>query len=226
MLNFENGNVAKLDQDLKSLVGRDVIDKNLEQLETIIKDGLNFFYTIGIALAIIRDKKLYKQRGFNTFESYCHEVWGISRPYAYETLRAGQVLKNLSGIPDIPRLPSSVSQALPLTKLKTANEQIEVWREIISKHEEPTAKQVKEEVAQRLTRNDSEQLQEVNSKSRDIIVEDVSDVQVTRNSDDKADCILLEVPTNRLNRIEVLRMFIHIGDEQFSEVFETVKDLL
>ena len=150
MLEFQACKVVKSEQRLEGLALPDLSNQTLGHLERTIRDGLMTFYAVGIALAIIRDKKLYKQRGFKTFDDYCHKVWGMSRPYAYETLRASQVVQNLSGIPDIPKLPSSVSQALPLTKLKTADEQIEVWREIISKHEQPTEKEVKEEVNKHL----------------------------------------------------------------------------
>lgn len=43
-------------------------------------------------MAEIRDSKLYRA-DFNTFEAYCKEKWGWSRPYAYQLIDAAGVVK-------------------------------------------------------------------------------------------------------------------------------------
>lgn len=87
----------------------------LHHHEKTIEQGLKTFVDVGNALLAIRDKRLYRQ-SFGTFEDYCQDRWGMSRPRAYQLIEAAEVRINLSTIVDIP-LPATESQARPLTKL-------------------------------------------------------------------------------------------------------------
>ena len=51
----------------------------LATLEAIVERGLDTFVQVGLALAEIRDARLYKQR-YGTFEAYCSERWGSPVP--------------------------------------------------------------------------------------------------------------------------------------------------
>lgn len=62
-----------------------------------------------------------------TFEEYCKERWGISRPRAYELMRAAEVKDNLYAIADI----KNEAQARPLTRIKDPDEQREVFAEMV-----------------------------------------------------------------------------------------------
>lgn len=98
----------------------------LHDLESTIAHGLKTFVEVGSALARIREERLYRD-GHATFEDYCREKWGMGRANAYELMAAAEVVGNLSGTPDIP---TSVSQARPLTKLEP-EKQREVWQEAV-----------------------------------------------------------------------------------------------
>ena len=55
----------------------------LERCEVVIKQGLDTFVEVGQALLTIRDKRLYRA-SFRTFEEYCGERWGMSKPYSHQ----------------------------------------------------------------------------------------------------------------------------------------------
>lgn len=71
----------------------------LATLEAIVERGLDTFVQVGLALAEIRDARLYKQR-YGTFEAYCRERWGFSRSRGYRLIRAAE-LASLSPTGDI-----------------------------------------------------------------------------------------------------------------------------
>ena len=50
----------------------------LEELEKTIARGKKTFVEVGLALAEIRDLRLYK-REYGGFEEYCREKWGVVR---------------------------------------------------------------------------------------------------------------------------------------------------
>ena len=70
-------------------------EKRFNQLEKIIEKGMTHFVEVGTALMIIRDEKLYRNI-FPTFEEYCKERWGFSRPRAYQLIGAAKTNQNLS----------------------------------------------------------------------------------------------------------------------------------
>lgn len=99
----------------------------LYQCEEIIEHGLNTFVDVGNALLEIRDNRLYRQE-YHTFEDYCKERWGMSRPRAYQLIDAANVMSNLSTIVD--KTPSVESQVRPLAALDP-QEQVEAWKRVI-----------------------------------------------------------------------------------------------
>lgn len=115
----------------------------LERCEIVIKQGLETFVEVGQALMTIRDKRLYRLQ-YTTFEDYCRERWGMSRPRAYEMIGAAKVVGNLSAMADIP---TSERQARPLTKLEP-EVQREAWAQVVEENkdrpENITAKKVQE----------------------------------------------------------------------------------
>lgn len=101
----------------------------LTECETIIEKGLQTFVEVGIALAEIRESRLYRLT-HGTFEEYCGERWQIGRSQAYRLIDSAAVVKNLSPIGDIP-LPTTEAQARPLTKLEP-EQQPTAWREAVT----------------------------------------------------------------------------------------------
>lgn len=114
----------------------------LGELEQVVETGLTVFVKVGNALLEIRDSRLYRQQ-FPTFEAYCRERWGLSRPRAYQLLEAAAVVGNLNCLPMVDTI--SERQARPLTRLEP-EVQREVWKEVLAEtpHEEITAKVVEE----------------------------------------------------------------------------------
>jgi hypothetical protein len=113
-----------------------------DELEVVIRSGLKTFYEVGNALAEIREKRLYRET-HSSFESYCQEVWEISRRHANRLIGSAGVIENLTKGPMGPteKLPTSERVARPLTKLPP-EQQREVWQEVVAKEEPVTAKRV------------------------------------------------------------------------------------
>jgi hypothetical protein len=66
----------------------------LSDLETKVSTGLASFIEVGEALSEIRDARLYRA-SHGTFEDYCREKWGISRPRAYQMIQAAQSVSTI-----------------------------------------------------------------------------------------------------------------------------------
>ena len=100
--------------------------QELAHCEAVIERGFETFFEIGRAMAIIRDKRLYRAE-FSTFEEYCRDRWGMSRIHAHRFIESAQVVANLLPIGNIP---ATESQARPLTSLEP-DQQREAWSELL-----------------------------------------------------------------------------------------------
>ena len=69
-------------------------DQRLAELEKTIARGKKTFVEVGLALAEIRDLRLYR-RDYSGFEEYCREKWGWAKAYANHVIRAADVVKKL-----------------------------------------------------------------------------------------------------------------------------------
>lgn len=109
----------------------------LEQHEATIERGLKTFVEVGTALLAIRDGRLYRAQ-FGTFEEYCAVRWGITRKHGNKLIAAAEVVNNISanGVElhnsssPIGVIPSTESQARPLTKLEPEEQPI-VWQRAV-----------------------------------------------------------------------------------------------
>lgn len=97
---------------------------DLEQLETRIERGIKTFVDVGMALAEIRERKLYRAT-HATFEDYCRERWGMARSTAYQFMDAAEVVENVRNCGQI--LPLNEAQARPLTSLPSDVQPL-VWQ--------------------------------------------------------------------------------------------------
>lgn len=95
----------------------------LQQHETVIERGLKTFYDVGSALLDIRDNRLYRQE-YGTFEAYCQQRWGMSKPHATRLIEAARVTENLVPIGTVP---ANEAQARELVSLEP-DEQRLVWQ--------------------------------------------------------------------------------------------------
>lgn len=69
----------------------------LTECETIIEKGLQTFVEVGIALAEIRESRLYRLT-HGTFEEYCGERWGFTSIRAKQLMESAVVAKNIETV--------------------------------------------------------------------------------------------------------------------------------
>src|SRR6516162_2761361 len=69
-------------------------DERLAELEKVIAKGQKTFVEVGLALAEIRDMRLYK-REYSGFAEYCQNKWGWNKSYAYYMIDSAEVVKAL-----------------------------------------------------------------------------------------------------------------------------------
>src|SRR5262249_48960236 len=87
---------------------------SLAELEGVIERGLQTFVEVGEALREISERRLYRERGYGTFDEYCRERWGWSRFAGYQYIRAAEVAKNVEST----QQSLSVTQAFELSRLE------------------------------------------------------------------------------------------------------------
>lgn len=103
----------------------------LGELEEVITKGERAFKETGLALAKIRDEKLYLAAGYKTFEKYCRERWGFSRQRAYQQIDAAVLVLEMSTRVDID-LPTNEAQVRPLIGLPVGDAGV-TWMCAVSK---------------------------------------------------------------------------------------------
>jgi len=138
--------------------------KELKKLEAVIHNGLSTFFLVGQALATIQQKKLYRDK-WRTFEGYAEDVFGLSRPRAYqliEAVKTREMVENLSTIVD-----KNPSEIVPNERTARAiaavpEEQLQaVLDEVVVQHQETgkpvTGKMVKD-AAQKVAEKEAPKL--------------------------------------------------------------------
>lgn len=117
-----------------------IVGQELLQREKIIQSGLNTFYAVGIALAEIKDQKLFLAT-HGTWEDYCRQRWGMASRTAYQTIKSASVVAGLisSGIENAPQTESVARElvTVPASERKTA------WLEAIAEMPDITADSLK-----------------------------------------------------------------------------------
>lgn len=126
--------------------------RSLEALEAVIERGVHTFVEVGRALLEIRDRRLYREAGYNEFDGYCRERWGWSRQHAYRQMDAARVVEALSPNGDTPTNEAQARELVPLLSEERAI--VEVWQELRQAHGQAvTAEKVREAVGARLRRD-------------------------------------------------------------------------
>lgn len=125
--------------------------ESLPELESRIERGLQTFVEVGTALLEIRDRRLYRERGFATFEDYCIERWGFTARFARYQMAGAEVAVVLGTmVPNLP-LPTTERVARELAPLmrQSPERAAEVWRGLrATKGDGVTAADVREAVQQ------------------------------------------------------------------------------
>jgi hypothetical protein len=121
----ENGKAAALVEPLSG------VERNkLKQLEKIVADDMGRFIRVGMALAEIRDLRLYRET-HTTFEAYCRNKFDMLRAHAYRLISQASVVNELSPIGDIPK-PQNEAQARELAKAPK-EKRVEVMKLVAAK---------------------------------------------------------------------------------------------
>jgi hypothetical protein len=97
--------------------------------EATIQKGLQTFFDVGMAMAAIRDRRLYRAE-FRTFEDYCQEKWCMTARRARQLWAAAEVVRALGNNGSDFLLPATESQARPLTWLPESDRK-PAWDEAI-----------------------------------------------------------------------------------------------
>lgn len=115
--------------------------QQLDECEDTIERGLETFYEVGTALAVIRDGRLYRAK-YDTFENYCRKRWNLDRTYAHRIIESARTAAMLP----IGNRPTVESQARELAPLRDDPEEMrEVWREANERGGgKPTASAIRE----------------------------------------------------------------------------------
>ena len=113
-------------------------EQELRDHESVIKDGLRGFVSVGRALSEIRDKRLYRGR-YASFEEYLHERWQLGRAYAYRLISGSEVAERIPGL-------ANEAQAREMTRVPFS-EQRDVWdrakERAVIEGRTPTAQDIK-----------------------------------------------------------------------------------
>jgi hypothetical protein len=70
--------------------------QRLHELENIIQESLDSFLRVGLCFAEVRFKKLHRAT-HDTFESYCHDRWGLSLSRTNQIISSVKVVENITG---------------------------------------------------------------------------------------------------------------------------------
>lgn len=184
----------------------------LQELESIVEQGLQTFYEVGKALNEIRKQKLYREN-HKTFEAYCLEKWNIARRTAYEFIEAALVMENLCVITH--KIPTNKNQVRPLAGLPPEL-QIKIWQEAVesSPNGIPTGAAVKRLVEEqvpssgsaRTPKDSASELEKLRSDNK-LLREEIR--QQNRERDRRAAAIALEMEQlraeNRQLKAELLQ---------------------
>ena len=123
---------------------------SLSTLEERIERGLKTFVEVGMCLLEIRDRRLYKEKGYSRFEDYCQEQWGWSRNYANKQIEAAKTVGILGTIVPIPKTETQVRELSPLIKADE-QEAVKTWQELRATHgDNITASIIREAVQDKL----------------------------------------------------------------------------
>lgn len=131
------------------------------ELNQVIGDNLEAFFSVGAALLEVQEGKLYRAE-FPSFQAYCLEKWGIGRNYGYRLVSAARVAENVapkvltigqhfqskSGKKSSAPAPQNERQIRPLSRLPAA-QQRKAWQAAVKESggSQPTAAQVSSAVS-------------------------------------------------------------------------------
>jgi len=119
----------------------DLASAPLREVENYIAPRLRGFVEAGSALLWIRDRRLYVQGGWDTFEIYCRQRWGIDDSHARRMVDAAQVAQiTASTNAPIGAVVERESQARELAPLLADPDELKaVWEETVRRVQDTAA---------------------------------------------------------------------------------------
>ncbi len=100
----------------------------LKSCERAIERGLRSFVEVGVALAKIRDERLYRKR-FQTFSRYIEDRFGIKSRRAYQLIEGAEIATELKMCTKVHKAPARETHVRPLAKLEP-REREKVWSRV------------------------------------------------------------------------------------------------
>lgn len=100
-----------------------LINYNLAELENIITKGLETFVEVGQALKVIKDRRLWVNTGYTSFDSYCQGKWGFGQGNAYYLIGTSEVANNVGATTSV------AAHIAPFRPLEPENQR-RAWAEL------------------------------------------------------------------------------------------------
>lgn len=140
------GDEAGMTTTLATTNGAALTGRSLPELEEAVARG---FMEMARALKEIRDRQLYKEAGYASFEAYCKGRFDFSRQRAHQIIEAAETTERMSTLVNAPGLPlpTRETHARALAPLKdNPKEQAAAWQEAVETA--PNGKVTAEHVAE------------------------------------------------------------------------------
>ena len=163
----------------------DLSNRRLAQLEAVIKNYRQDFYSVGKALKEIRDGRHYHRLSFKSFESYVRIRWDMGRSHAYRLIEAASVIDNLSPIGEL--LPKNEAQIRPLVKLD-AFSQRRLWRDFLKTGKTLSALNIKKFVSAHLAEQNTKTpfLEVISNDYKQAVGSMLSQISIAKNDNWKS----------------------------------------
>ena len=163
----------------------DLSNRRLAQLEAVIKNYRQDFYSVGKALKEIRDGRHYHRLSFKSFESYVRIRWDMGRSHAYRLIEAASVIDNLSPIGEL--LPKNEAQIRPLVKLD-AFSQRRLWRDFLKTGKTLSALNIKKFVSANLAEQNTKAvfLEVISNDYKQAVGSMLSQISIAQNDNWKS----------------------------------------
>lgn len=129
----------------------------LAECEAVIERGLATFVAVGGALMTIRNRRLYREQGFDRFEDYCRERWSISKTHANRLVDAAEVVTATPIGATGPRNEAQARELVPVLRAEGPEAVADVYRELCAEHgDKVTAAVIRDAVTQRIRCDEAE----------------------------------------------------------------------
>jgi len=99
----------------------------LEEMEATIRQGMETFILVGEQLLTIQRKKLYRLKGYKSFDGYCEKELGLSRSYCYQRIAHINMCEALDVSPE--EVPEKTLR--PLARFKDNRVRRQLWEKAI-----------------------------------------------------------------------------------------------